>query len=104
MDFKNKDNHFAFKLFIIILLLGTSQLVLIVNYLNLPILTLEERNNLYSVNSDINIKKNDKDFWVIALSDHKITGFENIIIYIFMLWGFMKCIDLMFFLEKYKKD
>ena len=102
MDFKYKENHYAFKLFIIILLLGTSQLILIINYLNLPVLTLEERDNIYRVNSDINIKKKDKDFWVIALSDHKITGIENIFIYIFMLWGFMKCIDLMFFLVKYK--
>ena len=102
MEFEKRDNHFAFKLLIIIILLGVSQFMLITNYLDLPPLTNLERNHIYRTYNDINIVNVDKSFWVISNVDNNISGIENIIIWIFMLWGFMKCIDLMFFLEKYK--
>ena len=102
MEFEKRENHFAFKLLIIIILLGVSQFMLITNYLDLPALTNLERNHIYRTYNDINIVNVDKSFWVISNIDNNISGIENIIIWIFMLWGFMKCIDLMFFLEKYK--
>ena len=92
MEFEKRENHFAFKLLIIIILLGVSQFMLITNYLDLPPLTNLERNHIYRTYNDINIVN----------VDNNISGIENIIIWIFMLWGFMKCIDLMFFLVKYK--
>ena len=99
MEFKKQDNHFAFKLLIIILLFGVVQLILIPNYMNIPKISDDKSyiygfENIYPVHNDFS--------WDINFGDHKISHIENIIIWVFTLWGFMKCIDLMFFLEKYK--
>ena len=99
MEFEKRENQFAFKLLIIILLFGIVQLILIPNYMNVPKIS-DDRNyiygfeNIYPVNTGFS--------WSINFNDNKISHIENIIIWIFTLWGFMKCIDLMFFLEKYK--
>lgn len=104
LDFKDPDRHLAFKLLIIIILFGIVNIVFIVNYLNLPSLSYLESQHIYRNSADINLVNNDPDFFTIDLFDGVITGIENIIIFIPMLWGFMKLIDLMYFLEKYKKD
>jgi len=44
------------------------------------------------------------DYWKISVGDGKITQIEHIIIFIFMLWGFLRIIDLLRFMEKYKTD
>jgi len=104
MVFKGKpDKRFAFKLLIIIFLFGTVQILLIPNYLELPKIS-EEKNYIFGFdNLDFPVVQK-KFSWDIDFNDHKISNIENIFIWIFTLWGFMKCIDLMFFLEKYKKD
>ena len=99
MEFEKRENHFAFKLLIIILLFGVVQLVLIPNYMNVPKISdnhsyIFGTENIYPVHTNFS--------WVISFDDNKISHIENIIIWVFTLWGFMKCIDLMFFLEKYK--
>ena len=99
MEFKKRENHFAFKLLIIILLFGVVQLILIPNYMNVPKISDNHSyiygfENIYPVHTSFS--------WDISFNDNKISHVENIIIWIFTLWGFMKCIDLMFFLEKYK--
>ena len=99
MEFEKRENHFAFKLLIIILLFGVVQLILIPNYMDVPKISGNHSyiygfENIYPVHTGFS--------WVISFDDNKISHFENIIIWVFTLWGFMKCIDLMFFLEKYK--
>ena len=99
MEFKKRENHFAFKLLIIILLFGVVQFVVITNYINVPKISdnisyIFGTKNIYPVHTNFS--------WDISFDDNKISHVENIIIWIFTLWGFMKCIDLMFFLEKYK--
>ena len=103
MEFEKRENHFAFKLLIIILLFGIVQLILIPNYMDVPKIS-EEKNYIFGFdNLDFPVVQ--KEFsWEIDFNDNKISNIENIFIWIFTLWGFMKCIDLMFFLEKYKKD
>ena len=101
MEFKKRENQFAFKLLIIILLFGIVQLILIPNYMNVPKISDDHSyifgfENIYPVHTVFS--------WAISFDDNKISHFENIIIWVFTLWGFMKCIDLIFFLEKYKKD
>ena len=99
MEFEKRENHFAFKLLIIFLLFGIVQLVLIPNYMDVPKISDNHSyiygfENIYPVHTGFS--------WDISFDDNKISHIENIIIWIFTLWGFMKCIDLMFFLEKYK--
>ena len=99
MEFKKRENHFAFKLLIIIILFGVVQLILIPNYMNVPKISdnhsyIFGTQNIYPVHASFS--------WAISFNDNKISHIENIIIWVFTLWGFMKCIDLMFFLEKYK--
>ena len=99
MEFEKRENQFAFKLLIIILLFGIVQLILIPNYMNIPKISDNHSyifgfENIYPVNTCFS--------WSINFNYHKISHIENIIIWVFTLWCFMKCIDLMFFLEKYK--
>lgn len=49
-------------------------------------------------------KVNTKFIWSISFSDHVIGNLENIIILLCMMWGMMRGIDVVFFLEKYKND
>jgi len=78
------------------------QTVLILNYMDVPKIS-EKRDFIYGIsNYEYGIHKSFD--WSINVFDKKISNIENIIIYISMLWGFMRLIDLIHFLEKYKKD
>ena len=101
MKIEDKELHLALKLFIIILLFGISQTIFILNYFDVPKIS---ENRDYIFGSE-NIQPVYKEFiWDIDFNDKIISNFENIVIWIFTLWGFMRLIDLMVFLEKYKKD
>lgn len=42
------------------------------------------------------------DYWKICIGDGKITQIEYIIIMLFMLWGMLRLIDLLRFMERLK--
>ena len=100
MEFKKPENHFAFKLLIIILLFGVVNIIFIPNYMSIPKIS-DDKTYIFGIENIYPVYT--KFSWAIDFKDHKISHIENIIIWVFTLWGFMKCIDLMFFLEKYKK-
>ena len=101
MEFEKPENHFAFKLLVIILLFGVVQIIFIPNYMSIPKIS-DDKNYIFGIENIYPVYT--KFSWAIDFNDYKISHIENIIIWVFSLWGFMKCIDLMFFLEKYKKD
>lgn len=105
MEFKNPENHFAFKILILIILFSIVNIFFILNYFDTPKID-EDKSYIFGATNfnDPRVKNVDPDFWSISFTDKRFSSLENIIIYICMLWGFMKLIDLMFFLEKYKKD
>lgn len=104
MGFKKIENSINFCLFCLIVFFGVSQLLLISNYVNIP-KRGGDPNYIYGFNFETYYTREYPDFWRIDLgTDHKITNIENIIIWIFMFWGFLRVIDLERILERYKKD
>lgn len=102
MEFKSKEKLFAFKLVIIIVLFGVSESILILNYFDLPKVSDDHS---YIFGMDQYSKYIKKDFiWDISFTDKQIGNIESIIIFIPMLWGMMRLVDLMYFLVNYKKD
>jgi hypothetical protein len=100
MNFEDPDNHFAFILLTIIIFFSISMIILIPNYMNVPKAS-ETRGYFYGTE---NIYGVNKPFsWDIDLFDEKISNIEHILIYIPMLWGMLRLIDLGRFLENYKK-
>lgn len=81
---------------------GTCQTILICNYFDVPKIT-EDHSYIYGVNQYSNLVKQDFNY-NICFTDKVISNLEMILIYIPMLWGIMRLVDLAFFLEKYKKD
>ena len=102
MVFNDKRNEFAFKLLIIIVLFGVSETILFLNYFDLPKIN-EDHNYIFGSEQYKNLVKVDF-IWDIDFSDNQIGQIESILIYIPMLWGMMRLVDLMYFLVKYKKD
>lgn len=86
----------------ICLFFGISSFMLIGDYVNLP--HTYEIDNYSPVVEYFNAKYVTvyPDYWEISVGDGKITNIEHIIIMIFMLWGFLRVIDLLRFMEKYK--
>lgn len=102
MEFKDEDNHLAFILITTILFLGVANYMLIFNYLDVPKMSNSHFVNIDIPNKYYPVKQNFS--WDISFTDKKISNIENIIIWIFFLWGFMRGIDLFRFLENYKKE
>lgn len=100
MEWKNRDNHFAFILFTLIIFFGVSQTVLILNYMDVPKIS-EQRDFIFGV-SNYYYRVNQVFNWDISFNDSVISNIENIIILILMLWGFMRLFDLLRFLVNYK--
>ena len=99
------DKKFTRIMFTLILFMGVYSLILMPNYLDVPRIS-DNHTFKYGIDTfnDPRVVVKNPDFFVISFSDKKITNIENIIIYIFMLWSFLRLIDLIYFLEKYKKD
>ena len=110
MGFKKIDNSINFCLLCIILFFGISQFLLINNFMNIPVKGSYDfiKNNpdyIRGFDYSFYYEVDYPDFWVVDLgNDHKITNIENIVIWIFMFWGFLRVIDLQRILENYKKD
>ena len=97
---KNKKKSLNFILISMFILFMVYQTVLIINYMNVPKIS-EKRDYIYGI-SNYEYRVHKSFDWSINFFDKKISNIENIIIYICMLWGFMRLIDLLYFLEKYK--
>lgn len=107
MAFKKIENSINFCLLCLIIFFGISQLFLISNFMSLPVKGRDNFTSNYVSDTQHLIVNKGKvtDFWRLDLGgDHKISNIENIIIWILMLWGFLRVIDLERILEKYKKD
>ncbi|PNX49475.1 MAG: hypothetical protein BV457_01570 [Thermoplasmata archaeon M9B1D] len=76
--------------------------MIIGDYLTIPVKrSLPEWNILDDVIEkyhNIGVKK---DFWVISVGDSKISNIENYIIFVLMGFGFLRVIDLLFYMKKY---
>lgn len=110
MGFENIEDSINFCLLTIIILFGVSMLILIPNYMNIPVrwsVDFLENNPDYVQGFDYSYyyEENNPDFWRIDLgADRKITEIENIIILIPMFWGFLRLIDLERKLHKFKNE
>ena len=105
MGFQNKKHSLYFIMITYFILIFISQTFLILNYMDVPKLS-ERRDYIFGIDD---YKDNNKIVhrpfdWAISFNDDKISNIEHIIIYICMLWAFLRFIDLMRFLEKYKND
>jgi len=92
----------VFCMFCILLFWGISSYMIIGDYLTIPVKrSLPEWNILDDVIEkyhNIGVKK---DFWVISVGDSKISNIENYIIFVLMGFGFLRVIDLLFYMKKY---
>ena len=91
-------------MFTIIIFLGVSSFMLIGDFMTIP-----NKRNIpgWNILDDIKVKYHNivsvkKDFWVISVGDHKISNIEYYIIVLLMGWGFLRVIDLLFLMKKYK--
>jgi len=105
MGFQNKKHSLYFILITYFILIFISQTFLIFNYMDVPRLR-DRRDYIFGIDDykEYNNVVHKKFDWSISFNDNKISNMEHIIIYICMLWGFLRLIDLMRFLEKYKND
>lgn len=102
MEFKDPDNHFAFILITTMLFLGIATYLLMFNYFDVPKISNDHTFIFGIDNYDYPFKQ---DFnWNVSFNDRVISNFENIIIWIFFLWGLLRLIDLFRFLVNYKKE
>lgn len=101
MEFKDDETHIAFIVGTCIILFSVSMLLFIPNYLNLPKIS-EDHGFIFGVDNFYDPRIKTPFDWSISLDDGKISNLENSIIWVFMLWGFLRLIDIMRFLEKYK--
>jgi hypothetical protein len=78
--------------------------MLVGDYMTIPVKrNLPEWNILDDVKTKYhNIISVKPDFWTIRIGDHKITNIENYIIFVLMGFGFLRLIDLLIYMEKYK--
>ena len=95
MGFKNKEHSILFCVVCICFFWGVSSFMLINDWIRIPLKvgdpdSFAMRKNLYEKTGRFY-----PDYWVINSFDGKITNIENIIIWIFMFWGFLRGIDLM---------
>ena len=110
MGFAKIENSITFCLFCIILLFGISSFLLISDYIQLPIKGSEsfmKENPDYIVESpyiEKLVQENKSRFWEIKIGNGFISNIENVIIYVCMLWGIMRTIDLMILLNRYKPN
>jgi hypothetical protein len=102
LEFENKQNHAAFKLIIIIVLFGVCESILILNYFDVPKIS-EDKSYRFGEHPHMDLVKQDF-IWSIDFNDKTIGNMENIIIYVTMLYGILRLIDLMYFLEKYNNE
>lgn len=104
MEFKDKSNYFAFKLLILIVLFGMYTYILMFNYMDIP-KTYEIENYTYGSGSPVLQDYVKKDFIItVDFSDKMLSNGESIIVWICLLWGFMRFFDLSVFLENYNND
>ena len=97
------EKKISFCLFCILIFWGVSGFMLIGDYMTLPRRT-DDPDFIYGIEFN-NIYSMEKDYWVICVGDGKITNIENIIIWVFMLWGLLRGFDLIrFFMVNYKKE
>jgi len=84
----------------ILFFFGISEYWFIIDYLSLP----KSIGGSYFVNSIIvgyEITNFSTNFWVISLGDGLISNIELYIIFVLMLWGFMRVVDLLFLMKNY---
>lgn len=103
MEFESEENHYAFILFTIIIFLGVGSYMLIFNYMDVPKIS-EKRDFVFGVSdfNDFHIKRGFD--YSLSFSDKKISNLENSIIWVTLLWGFMRLFDLMRFIVNYKNE
>ncbi len=99
--YSNFNKSINFCIICMILFFGISSYMLIFDYFSLP--KKNEEPDWYVGKSYWENKFIKKDFdATLSIGDHKISNLENIIIWVLMLWGFMRTIDLLKLFEEEK--
>jgi len=105
-DFNPKEYNkkVIFCLFCIFLFWGVGFFMLIGDYMTIP-----QKNSIddWNILDDIKNKYHNiavnTNFWVIKIGDNKISNIEFYIIFLLMGFGFLRFLDLLILIERYKK-
>lgn len=103
MSKKEYNKKVVFAVFCILLFWGIGFSMFIGDMLTIPVKrNIPEWNILDDVKQKYHNIAVKPDFWSISIGDHKISNIENYIIIVLMGFGFLRLLDLLIYMERYK--